>query len=265
MYATERHQHIADTIDRVGRVCGRRPRPGLRRHHRDDPARSRHPRTARPVCAASTARRWAPSSRTLAEASLDERLGQNTPQKDAIARAALALIPPTFRGSVLLDAGSTTGRLAELLAGWSPDLPVRASTSPRTRCRSPRASRLPRTPTSSCAASAARCAASPALRWGPPPSPSSATSDPDLAFVGTNGVSADFGFSTPDEAEAAAKAAMVHAARRVVVLADSTKLDAESLVRFACLDEVDTLITDAAPAPALADALAEADVQVVLA
>jgi len=80
-----------------------------------------------------------------------------------------------------------------------------------------------------------------------------------------NGVSADFGLSTPDETEAAAKAAMVHAARRVVVLADSSKLDAESLVRFACLDEIDTLITDAAPPPDLAEALADADVQVVLA
>ena len=58
---------------------------------------------------------------------------------------------------------------------------------------------------------------------------------------------------------------MVHAARRVVVLADSSKLDAESLVRFACLDEVDTLITDAPPGPELGEALADADVQVVLA
>ena len=43
------------------------------------------------------------------------------------------------------------------------------------------------------------------------------------------------------------------------------RLDAESLVRFANLDEVDTLITDAAPSDELADALADADVQLVLA
>ena len=46
---------------------------------------------------------------------------------------------------------------------------------------------------------------------------------------------------------------------------DSSKLDAESLVRFARLDELDTLITDAPPPTALAEALAGADVQVVIA
>ena len=52
------------------------------------------------------------------------------------------------------------------------------------------------------------------------------------------------GFSTPDETEAATKRAMVRAAQRVVVLADSSKLGREHLVRFAGVDDVDVLVTD---------------------
>jgi DeoR family fructose operon transcriptional repressor len=50
-----------------------------------------------------------------------------------------------------------------------------------------------------------------------------------------------------------------------VVLADSSKLDAETLVQFASLKDLDTLITDTKPSQALADALAEAGVEVVVA
>ena len=174
-------------------------------------------------------------------------------------------IPPTFRGSVLLDAGSSTGRLAELLERWSPDQPgakldvstnsipvaarLHAASNPHVQLRS--------------LGGAVRGITGAAV--GSTTLTQIGDLRPDLAFIGTNGVSADFGLSTPDEAEAAAKAAMVRAARRVVVLADSSKLEAESLVRFARLDEVDALVTDAAPQRELAGALADAGVQVVLA
>ena len=85
---------------------------------------------------------------------------------------------------------------------------------------------------------------------------------PDLAFVGTNGVSADFGLSTPDPAEAAVKAAIVGAARRTVLVADQAKFGVESFVRFARLIDIDILVTDAAPDEELAAALAAADVEV---
>ena len=50
-----------------------------------------------------------------------------------------------------------------------------------------------------------------------------------------------------------------------MVLADSSKLDAETLVQFASLKDLDTLITDSEPSPELAAALAEAGVDVVIA
>jgi DeoR family fructose operon transcriptional repressor len=86
---------------------------------------------------------------------------------------------------------------------------------------------------------------------------------PDIVFVGVNGVSAGFGLSTPDPEEAAVKEAIVRAARRVVVVADSTKFQQESLVSFAPLDAVDVLVTDRAPDGELADALASSGVEVV--
>lgn len=88
---------------------------------------------------------------------------------------------------------------------------------------------------------------------------------PDIAFVGANGIHATFGLSTPDPEEAAVKAAFVTSARRVVALADSSKLDAETLVQFATLKDVDTLITDSEPSAELAAALADAGVDVVIA
>ncbi len=85
---------------------------------------------------------------------------------------------------------------------------------------------------------------------------------PDVAFVGANGLSAAFGASTPDPEEADVKRAIVHAARRVILLADHTKFEVESLRRFAALDELDVVVTDRTPTGALAEALAAADVEV---
>jgi DeoR family transcriptional regulator, fructose operon transcriptional repressor len=56
----------------------------------------------------------------------------------------------------------------------------------------------------------------------------------------------------------------VHAARRVIVVADATKFDEELLVRFAGLGDIDVLVADRRPEGALADALAENDVEVLL-
>ena len=63
----------------------------------------------------------------------------------------------------------------------------------------------------------------------------------DVAFLGTNGIAVGHGFTTPDEAEASVKHAMVRAGQRVIVLADSTKLNRETLVRFAEPEDVDVL------------------------
>jgi DeoR family fructose operon transcriptional repressor len=66
----------------------------------------------------------------------------------------------------------------------------------------------------------------------------------DIAFIGTNAISARHGLSTPDSEEAAVKRAMVRSANYVVVAADSSKVGREEFVSFAPISDVDTLITD---------------------
>jgi DeoR family fructose operon transcriptional repressor len=66
----------------------------------------------------------------------------------------------------------------------------------------------------------------------------------DVAFLGTNGFSVERGFTTPDQAEAVAKAAMTTAARRVIMVADATKAGQVHLHRFATVDQVAMLLTD---------------------
>jgi len=87
----------------------------------------------------------------------------------------------------------------------------------------------------------------------------------DVAVIGTNGMSASRGFTTPDQAEAHAKRAMVAAARRVVVAADSTKAGDDHFHRFAKVDDVDVVVTDTDLACDFADELRAAGPEVVLA
>ena len=73
------------------------------------------------------------------------------------------------------------------------------------------------------------------------------------------------GFSTPDSTEAATKRAIVAAARRVVVLADATKVGVEATVRFAAPDDVDVLVTDGEIDDAQRKELIAAGIEVVVA
>ena len=85
----------------------------------------------------------------------------------------------------------------------------------------------------------------------------------DVAFIGTNGVSAERGLTTPDTGEAAVKRAMIQAARRVVVLADHSKVGNDCLARFGELSQVETIITDTGLDAELAEQLSAAGPTVV--
>src|SRR5205823_750200 len=87
----------------------------------------------------------------------------------------------------------------------------------------------------------------------------------DVAFLGTNGVSVERGFTTADTAEAAVKRAMVAAARRAVVLADSSKVGDDQLARFATAAEVEAVVLDSGVDPRVAADLEAAGPRVVLA
>ena len=66
----------------------------------------------------------------------------------------------------------------------------------------------------------------------------------DLALLGVNGVEAEHGITNVNVAEAEMKALFVSAARRRVVLADSSKIGKIALAKFAELSDIDLLITD---------------------
>ena len=200
---------------------------------------------------------------SMSEPSLMERQTQRQTEKSRIAAAALALIPASRTGSIILDAGTTTERLAELLVGWRP-----ASVGEQLLVITnavPIAFRLSGHPHIQLHLLGGRVRGLTSAAVGPTTAAQLEELRPDIAFVGANGVDARFGLSTPDSLEAAAKSAIVRSARRVVALVDSSKLGVETLVRFAALGEIDTLVTDALPAEELAAALFAADVEVVVA
>ncbi|WP_457098349.1 DeoR/GlpR family DNA-binding transcription regulator [Microbacterium sp. P5_E9] len=194
------------------------------------------------------------------EPSIPQRLERHGPAKAAIGIRALDAIPETFRGSVFLDAGTTTAAVAAQLAPRLSAAPIEVVTHALTLAHT-----LTDVPNPSLTVIGGRVRALTAAAVGADTVRAIEGLRPDVAFVGTNGVSAGFGLSTPDPDEAAVKRAIVRSARRVVVVADSDKLGRELLVSFAELADIDVLVTDAAPDDELAAALADAGVEVWLA
>lgn len=86
----------------------------------------------------------------------------------------------------------------------------------------------------------------------------------DTAVIGVGGVS-PAGFSTTLLAEASMIAAMIVAARRTLVLVDSSKFGHNSFAHIAPLGAAHALISDERPPPELAEALADAHVEVIVA
>lgn len=202
----------------------------------------------------------APDRESTAEPSLAQRLQRQSAAKTAIGRRAIAALGDAFRGSVFLDAGTTTAAVAAQLAPRLSTSAIDIVTHSLTL-----AGGLAAVPNASLTVIGGRVRGLTAAAVGADTVRAIEAMRPDVAFVGTNGVSAEFGLSTPDPDEAAVKRAIVRSARRVIVVADVEKLGRELLVGFAALADIDVLVTDAAPDPALAAALAEADVEVWLA
>jgi DeoR family transcriptional regulator of aga operon len=71
-----------------------------------------------------------------------------------------------------------------------------------------------------------------------------ATLNLDLVLVGVDGISVDEGFTTHHEVEAHTNGALIARARRVVVVADSSKLGQVAFARICGLEDADELITD---------------------
>ncbi|MEY9904804.1 DeoR family fructose operon transcriptional repressor [Catenulispora sp. MAP12-49] len=194
-----------------------------------------------------------PVERLGFEPALAARDSVMTAEKERIAKAALAELPA--EGSVIIDAGTTTGRLVDLLPSDreltaivnSPSLAATLATRPnltvlmlggRVRARTLAA----------------------VDDWA---LSQLAHLYVDVAFVATNGVSVKHGLTTPDVAESAVKKAMVAAARRTVLLCDHTKVGNDCMARFAELDDIDVVITDTGLDEETAESFTRAGTRVV--
>ncbi len=175
------------------------------------------------------------TGRSAEEPGFAAKSGLQTAEKEAIARAAVTLVAPG--DSVAISAGTTTYAVArELLA--VPHLTVVTNS----------------VPVGELLHASGRDDLTVVLTGGVR-TPSDALTGPvavaalqslhvDWLFLGVHGFDDRAGFTTPNLVEAETDRALVRCARRVVVVADSTKWGVVGLSSIARLDEVDVLVTD---------------------
>lgn len=84
------------------------------------------------------------------------------------------------------------------------------------------------------------------------------------AFIGVSGIH-DEAFYIERDVERATKLALMASAEQVVVVATHQKMLRYALARLAAFDAVDILVTDATPPPEIAEALAAANVKLIVA
>ncbi len=175
-----------------------------------------------------------PVDRLGFEPGLQDRDATMAAEKLRIAKAALSEVPP--EGAILLDAGTTTARLAELLP-TDRELTVVTNALPIAIALAPRSNLTVLSVGGRVRGRTMSIVDQWALRV-------LAETVVDVAFLGMNGISLERGLTTPDLGEAAVKQAMVRAARHVVVLADHTKIGNDCFAHVCRLDEVDIVISD---------------------
>lgn len=157
-----------------------------------------------------------------------------TTEKARIAKAALRHVPT--RGSVLIDAGSTTGQLVEVFPG-DRELTVYTNALPL-------ALALVTRPLLTVFTLGGRVRSTTMAEVDDWACRALAEINVDVAFVGANGISLERGLTTPDPAEAAVKRRMLSCAQRRILLADHSKIGVVAGVQYAALTDVDVLITD---------------------
>jgi DeoR family fructose operon transcriptional repressor len=194
-----------------------------------------------------------PVERLGFEPAVGQRAESHREEKDRIAKAAIAELP--VEGAILLDSGTTTARIAEMLP---PDCELTVVTNSL-----PIALTLSVRPGLQVLVTGGRVRSRTLAAVGDWAGNALATVRVDVAFLGANGISAAYGLTTPDQAEAASKRAMIRAARRPVVVADHSKLGADYFAQFGELSEIDMLITDTGADDGLVGELEAAGLRVV--
>ncbi|MDH6181772.1 DeoR family fructose operon transcriptional repressor [Microbacteriaceae bacterium SG_E_30_P1] len=233
MYAPERHQKILEQAHAQGRVDVRELAELLavtpETIRRDLTSLERRGLVRRAHGGAI------PVERAALMSPVSDREGLHASEKLAIATLALDELPEN--GSIIIDAGTTAIRFAELLPADRPltvvthSLAVASTVAPRPNIELYLLGGAVRT------TSLASVGTWTHQLLG--------MVNVDVAFISVNGLTPERGLTTTNMAEAAVKTALIKAARRTVVLADHTKFGREEFGRIAPLAAVDTVITDA--------------------
>lgn len=87
----------------------------------------------------------------------------------------------------------------------------------------------------------------------------------DAALLGVDGIDVHLGAAAHHEGEASMNALMVARAKRVVIIADSSKLGGHAFARICPIERVDTLVTDSGADPDIVAAFRTAGLNVICA
>lgn len=166
------------------------------------------------------------------EPRLEVRGSQNVDEKRRIARAALSEVPE--RGSIMIDSGSTTSHLADLLGDGeltviTNSIPIVQSLAATEHLEVMTIGGTLRRNTMAFVDEAGVNM----LR----------DITVDVLFMGCDGASPERGFTTPYRSEVAIKQAMMASARRTVMMFDHSKVGSDQLLRFAPISGVDIIFT----------------------
>ena len=186
------------------------------------------------------------------EPSYYEKSGQTSAEKAAIARLAVEMVRPG--DSIILGPGSTTLALARLLVTY-PELTVVTNSLLVVQA-------LMAAPRIEVILTGGSLRRSIHALVGPGAEESFRALRASLAFMSGNGFTAERGLSTPSPVVASIDRMIAGAAQHVVVLADHTKIGAETMCQTVPAGKVHTLITDCGAKPAQVEAVRELGVQV---
>jgi DeoR/GlpR family transcriptional regulator of sugar metabolism len=190
------------------------------------------------------------------EPGFDAKSNRQFREKEAIARAARALVEPGM--AIALGGGTTTWRLAHHLRDVHELTVVTNSIQV--------ANVLHQSPLGDLTVVVTGGVRTPSdALVGPVAVTALSTLHVDVLFTGVHGMAPDAGFTTPNLLEAETNRALIDCAERLVVIADHTKWGVRGLSRFARLEEAHALITDAGLPPEAKTVLGEHIAQVTIA
>ena len=193
------------------------------------------------------------TQRLAKEFDFNERQQLNTEAKINIAKVASKFIPSV--GCVFVDGGSTTEYLAEALKNKPELLVVTPSLT--------LAAQIARTGTP-VSMLGGRVRGTSLSAVGQTASDELSSYHAQVAFLGTNGISLDAGFTTADQDEALVKRRMIANATETILLADGSKFGSAYPAVFAQFDEIDRIVTDITAPQEYLDAFSSFETEAVL-